>query len=297
MARERIDQAWREHRPYLVNLAFRMLGDVGTAEDVVQEAFARLSQATFDEIQDARGWLVVVTSRLCLDHLRSARSRWETTLDPGDIETVPGIPAPWSDPADRITLDDSVRLALLVVLHRLGPAERVVFVLHDIFGLPFDSVADTVGRPVATCRQLARRARRKIEDSQADPRFEVGAAHHRLVTERFITACMNGELTGLLAVLDPDADGEVDLGSDTTRRPGIVRGARHVARNLVRHWGSGVTLVRCDPLGGAPAILGFVGHRLVGVLLLTVRDGLIHKVHVIADPGKLAFLTTQGAHP
>src|SRR6266702_7320756 len=133
-----ISRAYAEHRPYLVDLAFRMLGDIGAAEDIVQDAFSRLLRADFAEIEDERGWLIVVTSRLCLDQIRSARSRRERPHDSGEIEFVTGqAPAPRrdsGDPADRVTLDDSVRLALLVVLQRLSPAERVVLVLHDIFG-------------------------------------------------------------------------------------------------------------------------------------------------------------------
>ena len=153
---EQVIQAWNEHRPYLIDLAFRMLGDVGAAEDVVQDAFTRLLRARTGEIEDERGWLIVVTSRLCLDQIRSARSRRERPHDAGEIEFVTGTRTrsqapvglqPPADPADRITLDDDVQLALLVVLQRLSPAERVVFVLHDIFGVPFDSVAETLGLP------------------------------------------------------------------------------------------------------------------------------------------------------
>src|SRR5499427_10312190 len=157
---EAVIKAWNAHRPYLVDLAFRMLGDIGAAEDVVQDAFWRLLRARPGEIEDERGWLIVVTSRLCLDQIRSARSRRERAHDPGDFEAAaPPAPSGLADPADQVTFDDSVHLALLVVLQRLTPAERVVFVLHDIFGMPFPVVAQTVGRTAPACRQLARRAR------------------------------------------------------------------------------------------------------------------------------------------
>src|SRR5215469_4440766 len=143
----KVAQAFLDHRAYLVDLAFRMLGDIGSAEDVVQEAFSRLIRADLDEIEDERGWLIVVTSRLCLDQIRSAHSRRERAHDASEIEYVaPAEPAgdrpEPADPADRVTFDDSVRLALLVMLERLSPAERVVFVLHDIFQMPFDEVAE-----------------------------------------------------------------------------------------------------------------------------------------------------------
>ena len=149
----RMAQAYLDHRHYLVDLAFRMLGDIGSAEDVVQEAYTRLLRTDLDDIEDERGWLIVVTSRLCLDQIRSARSRRERAHDASEIEFVtagpPGTGAETglADPADRVTFDDSVRLALLVMLERLSAAERVVFVLHDIFRMPFDEIAGTVGRP------------------------------------------------------------------------------------------------------------------------------------------------------
>src|SRR5437667_2409865 len=168
-----IRQAYREHRPYLVDLAFRMLGDLGAAEDVVQDAFARLMRADPGEIDDERGWLIVVTGRLCLDLIRSARARRERASDPGDFElaAAPAQPA-LADPADRVTFDDGVRLALLVMLQRLSPAERVVFILHDIFQLPFGAVAETVGKTTPACRQLARRARQKISAGHDGVRFD-----------------------------------------------------------------------------------------------------------------------------
>ena len=172
---EQVIRAWHEHRPYLVDLAFRMLGDIGTAEDVVQDAFARLLRARPGEIEDDRGWLIVVTSRLCLDQIRSARSRRERPHDAGEIEFVPGSQPPVglqpaTDPADRITLDDDVQLALLVVLQRLSPAERVAFVLHDIFGVPFDYVAQTIGLPAQPAASWPAGPGRRSRTVRAAPR-------------------------------------------------------------------------------------------------------------------------------
>ena len=288
----KIAAAYRDHRPYLVDLAFRMLGDIGAAEDTVQDAFTRLLAANVEEIVDERGWLIVVTSRLCLDRIRSARARKESTHDSAEIEFV-APPAPGlADPADRVTVDDGVSLALLVVLQRLSPAERVVFVLHDIFQLPFPSVAQTVGRTAPACRQLANRARRKIAESQRSAaRFNVTSAEHRLVTDKFIAACANGDLDGLLAVLSPDVWGDVDLGPDGPVR-GVVHGAGHVARNLLRFWGPEATLVS-QPIGGQPALLGFHGTELSGVLVFTMRGEVIQAIHIIADPRKLGLLDLQ----
>lgn len=151
--------AWRADRAYLIDLAYRMLGDVGAAEDVVQEAFLRLDLAEPGEVRDPRDWLTVVTSRLCLDRIRSAHNRRgaaERYRVAG--QWVQPRPAGSVDPADQVTLDDEVSEALLILLQRLSPAERVSFVLHDVFKLPFDQVAEILGKPTATCRQLAKRA-------------------------------------------------------------------------------------------------------------------------------------------
>jgi RNA polymerase sigma-70 factor (ECF subfamily) len=290
LSQDHVARAWRSHRPYLVDLAFRMLGDIGSAEDVVQEAFARLLRARPDEIDNDRAWLIVVTSRLCLDQVRSARARREVVTEVGFEDTVPRggrTPPAYADPVDRVTLDDNVRLALLVVLEQLTAAERVVFVLHDVFRMDFDSVATTVGRTSAACRQLARRARQKIARAEGAPRATVVAAEQRLVTETFIDACASGDVEQLLAVLAPDVTGDVDLIPSR-----IVVGAQEVAGNIMRYWAGRATLVS-QPGGGSPAFLAFIDRRLAGVIVTTVVGQLITAIHVIADPGKLAFVGGQ----
>jgi len=285
-----ISQAYREHRPYLVDLAFRMLGDLGAAEDVVQDAFARLLRADAGQIDDERGWLIVVTSRLALDQIRSARSRRERAHDPGEIEfSAPRAQPALADPADRITFDDSVRLALLVMMQKLSPAERVVLVLHDVFRMPFGTIAQTVGRTTASCRQLAKRARQKVADGRPGARFDVESAEHRLVTDKFIAACAGGDLDGLLAVLAPDAWGDVDFGPAATEARSVIIGAENVAANLLRFWGPGSTLVS-HPAGGQPALLGFHGRTLAALLVLRMRGEQVQAVHVIADPAQIGFL-------
>jgi len=287
----KISQAYQDHRPYLVDLAFRMLGDIGAAEDIVQDAFTRLMAAKSGEIEDERGWLIVVTSRLCLDQIKSARSRRERAHDASQIEFVAPSQKRLADPADRVTFDDGVRLALLVVLQQLSPAERVAFVLHDIFQMPFDTVAVTVGRSAPACRQLASRARQKIAAGPGSARFGIASAEHRLVTKKFIASCSNGDLSGLLEVLAPDAWGDVDLGPAAARFAPVV-GAENIARNLLRFWGQGATLVS-HPIAGQPAVLAFTGRQLASVLVFTMRGELIQAVHVIGDPRKLDFLSSQ----
>ena len=277
---DQITQAWRRHRPYLVNLAYQMLGDVGDSEDVAQEAFVRLSRTEPGEIDDVRAWLTVVAGRLCLDQVRSARARYERPDDVGSEAAAlnqSGLP----DPADRVTLDDEVRTALLEVLRRLSPGERVSFVLHDVFGVPFDAIAETVGRPVGTCRQLARRARAKFTLAQPKP-SDVPAAEHQLVTEKFITACAGGDLAGLAAVLDPTVWGVGTLLGDPAPPPQINHGPHDVAVNLLRYLGPGVTVVS-GPVG-QPVLLAFAERRLFAVIVLTIDGQLVTKIEATADP-------------
>jgi RNA polymerase sigma-70 factor (ECF subfamily) len=278
---DRFADAWRTNHAYLVDLAFRMLGDVGDAEDVVQEAFTRLSGTQPGDIADDRGWLTVVTSRLCLDQIRSARARHEYPQDTAMLaETAP--PA-GPDPADRITLDDDVRLALFMVLARLSPAERVAFVLHDVFRTPFDTIANTLGKPVGTCRQLARRARAKIAATPAR-QHDVPKSEHRLVTERFIAACANGDVDALLAVLDPDVWGSARFAADFPVGPRVGHGSDVVAANLLRYYGK-ATLVSYPP-----GVLAYFGHQLFAIISLTVTGDLITKIDVCADPVTIATL-------
>ena len=287
------EAAWTADRIHLVDIAFRMLGDIGAAEDTVQEAFSRLAKTRPGEVQDARGWLTVVTSRLCLDRIRSAKSRNEVVFDFTGREPAPPAAVAGAgrelDPADRVTLDDTVSLALLVMMQKLSPAERVVMVLHDVFQMRFEDIAGTVGRPVPTCRQLARRARQRIAAESASARFDVTVEEHRAVTERFIAACTRGDLAALIDVLSTDASGEVDLGAGVAA-PGVVHGGRLVATNLVRYW-SQATLVSA-PSATGPAVLRFTERQLTGLLVLTPSEssGRIQKVHAVTDPAKLAFL-------
>lgn len=273
-----IEAAWRSHRPYLVNLAYQMLGDVGEAEDVAQEAFLRLARSDVADIEDVRGWLTVVAGRLCLDQLRSARARHER---PETVVDVPAVQSAEPDPADRVTLDDEVRGAMLEVLRRLAPAERVSFVLHDVFQMPFEEIAETLGRPVGTCRQLARRARGKFAGAAPRP-ADVADAEHQLVTERFITACANGDLDALTEVLDPTVWGIGTIIGDNTPPPQVNHGPDAVGRNLLRYLAHGATLVS-GPVG-EPVVLAFADRRLFAVIVLRVRDGRVLKIEASVDP-------------
>jgi RNA polymerase sigma-70 factor (ECF subfamily) len=288
-----LDEAWREHRQYLLDLAFRMLGRITDAEDAVQEAFTRLMRTDTDAVADVKGWLIVVVSRLCLDQLRSAHARHEETtsfeLEPSTRPESPGF-----DPADRVTLDDSVRMALVVVLERLTPGERAAFVLHDVFQFSFESVASILGKSPAAARQLASRARRRVQDTTGPSSFDLDLAAQRQVAERFIAACASGDPDVIMRALDPDVVGEADFGGEGSVRTRRFEGRDRVAKNAAVLFGprSGRTLVS-QPVNGQPGVLAFLGDQLVGLLTLREREGLIYDIHAIADPAKLALVAAQ----
>jgi len=283
-------EAWRDHRRYVLDVAYRMLGSVSDAEDVVQEAFARLLRQDPDQIQDVRGWLVVVATRLCLDQLRSARTKREAYVGPWLPEPV--IDGKTDDPADRITLDDSVRMAMLVVLERLTPAERATFVLHDVFGFSFEEVAKTVGRSVEACRQLASRARKRIEDETGPARFDVDPAEVGRLADRFIIAATDGDMAALMDVLDPDVVGWTDSAGLLGAPLEPLAGRERVMDQLLRFVrGYGVTLSPL-PVNGEPGVLVTRGGRLFAVIALETRAGRITRLHGIANPQKLRYVAS-----
>lgn len=289
---------WDAHRAYMVDLAFRMLGDIAEAEDVAQEAFLRLSRTRADELSNVRGWLTVVTGRLCLDLMGSARARREQPGDPGLLNSMV---SPSVDPAYRATLDDHVQSALAVVLQRLNPPERVAFILHDVFALPFDEIAAILGRPAGTCRQLARRARTKITGAAAGPTIAAAdralvsadpvidavdhatASTHRAVLDRFIAACSGGDLNALLTVLAPDAWGSATFVAGSLPTPEDTHGATAVASNLLSYFGSGATLVS-HPAPATVGVLAYHNRVLYGMLVLTMRGDRVAGIEAIVDP-------------
>jgi RNA polymerase sigma-70 factor (ECF subfamily) len=292
-----VGRAWREHHRHLLNVAVRMLGDQAEAEDVVQEAYARLVRADQAAIDDVGGWLVVVTGRLCLDRLRHGR-RHPTSPDDGlvDRPPAPGAGPEHGDPADRVTLDDSVRSALDRLLERLTPAERTAFVLHDVFQYPFEAVAELVGRTPAACRQLASRARRAVRRDGA-PRFAVDPRDQRQMMERFVAACTAGDLDGLLSVLDPDVDGLAQMGGAIGTRS--AAGAEAVAALLLRYLGpaSGTTLLAVPGAGDESVLVARRSGRIFLLATVTARAGRITHVEGVAEPAALAWIPLSLAAP
>lgn len=285
----RFDAVWRDDRARMLGIARRMLGDATEAEDVVQEAFGRLARVDFDELQDAQGWLAVVVRRLCLDRIRSARFRHESTtlgsLPDGVISLPPELAA---DPADRVTLDDQVQHALAVVLDRLSPAERTAFVLHDIFGFPYAAVGETVGRSTAACRQLASRARRAIREGSNRRHDEVSRAdiedeQHRAVSERFIEACAGGDINALMEVLDPDVVGEATIFGFGPLVPSVGRPV--IAHRLLGLFGPDTESVLI-PLAveRQPGVIAFVHRRVAAVVRFETEGDLIRDIRALVLP-------------
>ena len=280
--------AWAEHHGFLLDVAYRLLGSYSDAEDIVQEAFSRLLRTDLDPIEDVRAWLVVVVSRLCLDELRSARVRREAYIGPWFPEPLLQSASETADPADVITLDESVRLAMLIVLERMSPAERVVFVLHDIFEFPFEKVAEMVGRTPAACRQLATRARRRVKEETGNHRFTFDRAQQQRVVDAFITACASGNVKDLLPLLDSSVIGWADLSGmlPAVWTPNVGQDA--VGNGLMRFFSSAAgTRMEARDVNGEPGVIAYREGEVAAVLALTVREGKITRVYAVVDPRKL----------
>lgn len=281
-------------RRHLLSLAFRMLGTVAEAEDAVQETYIRWYRLPEEEraaIRVPRAWLTRAAGRICLNVLGSARRRHESYVGPWLPEPVPALAFPagtaTEDPLDRVTLDDSVSTALLVVLESMTPAERVAFVLHDVFAVPFAEVAETVGRTPAACRQLAASARRRV---QADRGRRASRSEHDDIVRAFAAAARSGDLAGLVAVLDPDVVLRSDGGGQVTaaRRPvlGPDRVARFLFGALTKNPGATV-LEQDTPDGLGFALWGEA--RIFGVVTLEVVDGAVSEVRLMMNPEKLTL--------
>lgn len=284
---------FEELRPRLLRLAYSQLGSLADAEDVVQDAWLRLQRADAAAIADLTAWLVTVVSRLALDALGSARVRRERYVGPWLPEPLVDPVSDGADPADRVTLDETVSHALLFVLERLSPAERTAFVLHDIFGYSFEEVADVVGRTPAAARQLASRARRHVVDQR--PRQSGTREQQQRAVEAFAVAAAGGDLDALLAVLDPEVVMRSDGGGrvQAARKPLV--GADRVSRALVAlaRTYAGQSEVRLVDVNGLPGLL--VVNREDGqlsVIAFTVDAGQITTIHLQRNPDKLAHLAT-----
>jgi DNA-directed RNA polymerase specialized sigma24 family protein len=281
-------------RRHLMSLAFRMLGTVAEAEDAVQETYARWYRMSEDEreaIEVPRAWLTRVAGRVCLDVLDSARVRRERYVGPWLPEPVPSTAfralPPSIDPLDRVTLDDSVSTALVVVLESMKPAERVSFVLHDVFAVPFDEIAGIVGRSAAACRQLATSARRRVSENRSRL---VSRGEHDEVVRAFSAAAQSGDLAQLVAVLDPNVVLRSDGGGYVSAARKPVFGSDRVARFLFGTLAKSPTTEIAEIETGDG--LGFAlwdGGRIIGVVTVIVVAGVVSDLWMMVNPDKLSM--------
>jgi RNA polymerase sigma-70 factor (ECF subfamily) len=282
---EELARAFQAERPRLLNVAYATTGSLAEAEDCVQEAWLRLRRLEDPAgIRDLPAWLTTTVGRLALDALGSARVRRERYVGPWLPEPlVKDVRA--DDPADRVTLDESVSMALLVVLERLSPAERTAFLLHDVFGMPFGEVADVVGRTPAAVRQLASRARQHVE--RGLPRFPPTYDEQRDLVAAFMAACQDGDLAGLLAVLDPEVTWRGDGGGKVPALSRVEGGADEVARRLLAFARGPLGDLRLADVNGAPGLVMRGADGVLTVIALTVDAGRITAIDAIRNPDKL----------
>ncbi|MBW8821470.1 MAG: RNA polymerase sigma-70 factor [Streptomyces sp.] len=291
MATDTETDVFEEHRPVLMGVAYRMLGRVTDAEDVVQDAWLRWSAADRSEVREPRAYLVRVTTRLAIDRLRQVKARGETYVGPWLPEpyvTDFGDTVP--DTAEQAVLADSVSLAVLVVMESLSPLERAVFVLREAFGYPYADIAAMLDRGEPAVRQLAGRARRHVEERR--PRYEVDPVRRRELTERFLAAAGGGDLEGLMSLLAPDVRLVGDSGGKSKAPLRVLESADHVGRFLVGVAEKGVPDItwRFLELNGGPAVLVLSGGKPDSVFQLDILDGRIQSVYVIRNPDKLRAL-------
>lgn len=284
-------RAFEAHRPRLLRVAYTTVGSVTEAEDCVQEAWLRLQAQDPASIRDLGAWLTTTVSRLAYDTLGSARARRERYVGPWLPEPlVEGLAG--GDLADRVTLDESVSMALLVVLERLSPAERTAFLLHDVFGLAFEEVAGVVGRTPAAVRQLAARARKHVEDGR--PRFPPSLAEQRRLVATFAEACGSGDVRQLVALLDPDVVWRADGGGKVSAARPAAGGAQNVARWLLALARRPPRSLRMATVNGAPGLVMRDGDGVLTVIAFTIDAGRITALDVMRNPDKLTTVPDPG---
>jgi RNA polymerase sigma-70 factor (ECF subfamily) len=259
-----------------------MLGSISEADDAVQEAWLRFDRAHADEVENMKAWLTVVVSRVCLDMLRSRRARREDLFEGALPEPIVTFEES-NDPEHEVVMADSVGLALQVVLETLSPAERLAFVLHDMFGLPFEEIAPIVERSVPATRQLASRARRRVRG--AEPSQQTSDAQQRRVIDAFLAASREGDFDALLEVLDPEVVMRIDAGS--LPQTGELHGAREVAAMVLAAGTPRARFGRHATVNGAPGVVVVHQGRVLAVSAFTTANGRITSLNLVADPEKL----------
>ncbi|HEX6509639.1 MAG TPA: RNA polymerase sigma factor SigJ [Chloroflexota bacterium] len=282
--RESLAEQFEANRAHLRAVAYRMLGSMSEADDAVQESWLRLERTDNDAIKDLRAWLTTVVGRVCLDILRARRSHKEYA--PEDWRPEPIVTeANGGDPEAAAEIADSVGLALLVVLETLTPAERLAFVLHDVFGVEFDEIAEIVGRSPVAARQLASRARRRVRANAHVP--EGNLAQQRRVVDAFLAASRAGDFEALVAVLDPDVVFRIDRGPSARVEPFVVNGSTAVARYVLARGSSLAHLARPALVNGAAGVLVGTDGTLIAIVGFTIAGGRVVAIDLTADPARV----------
>ncbi|TDB81438.1 sigma-70 family RNA polymerase sigma factor [Actinomadura sp. KC216] len=288
---EFLADAFEQHRPHLRSVAYRMLGSSGEADDALQEAWLRASRAGVGEVENIGGWLTTIVGRVSLNMLRSRSTRREDPLDDhvpsASMNTADAAGNGRATPEDEAVLADSVGHAMLVVLDTLAPAERLAFVLHDMFAMSFDEIAPIVERTPAATRQLASRARRRVQDAPAATGHDLPRL--RQVVDAFLAASRAGEFEELLALLDPEVLLRADAAGVATGAPALVRGASAVAETFSGR----ARATRPALIDGAAGLVWSVGGRPRVVFDFTIVDGRIVAIDLLADPDTLAQLDLE----
>lgn len=283
---ERLAERFEEHRTKMRAVAYRMLGSLHEADDAVQEAWLHMSRADTSQVENLGGWLTTVVARICLDMLRTRKSRREEPEGahvPDPIVSRADAP----DPEHEVLLAEAIGLALVVVLERLAPAERLAFVLHDMFAVPFEEIALIVGRSPTAVRQLASRARRRVQGAAIA--HDADRAGQRALVEAFFAAARGGNFAALVAVLDPDVVLRSDGGAARPEASAVVRGAAAVARRALS-FAQPASFVRPALVNGAAGVVVTAGGRPLSVMGFTVRNGAIAAIDVLVDPARLQQL-------
>lgn len=280
---------FQENRGHLKAVAYRMLGSASEADDALQETWLKLSRSDSDKIENLGAWLTTVIARVCLDMLRSRTSRREESLEDKLPENA-AARASELDPENEAVLADSIGLAVLIVLNKLDPAERIAFVLHDMFAVPFEEIGGIVGRSPAAARQLASRARRRVQGLGDSGTATPGSSEQRELVSNFLAALRAGDFEGLLAVLDPDVVVRVDAAAAQPGAPREIRGATNWAKGAVA-FSRRVRSASLMLVDGAAGLVWAPRGKLHRVLTFTAEHGRITQIEIIGDPERLAQLS------
>jgi RNA polymerase sigma-70 factor, ECF subfamily len=293
---ERRLEEFSQYRSLLFSIGYRMLGSVADAEDMLQETFIRGQKSSDEEIQSPRAFLVTIISRLCINHLQSARVQREEYV--GQWLPEPLLTGPDSDPSERFRVDESLSMAFLVLLERLTPMERAVFLLREVFDYEYSEIAQTLDHNEASCRQILRRAKQHV--AEVRPRFDASLQQREELLHQFLDATSHGNLNGLVALLSSDVVFHSDGGGKAAAVPNLVYGSDKVARAVL---GGLKKLVpqnlvsRMTEINGEPGVVSYVNGRPFSVLTLDIANGFVRNIYIVTNPEKLARLPGMPAAP